>query len=147
MDAELYALILESGGQTLMLGRDVSSDRLMYFVMMQALIASGGALLAFVLALFIGYRRRWFWMNSLIAYLLLYGLGWVPWKLLAPVQQAVRNTYRLFSDNAIFFCLAGGALLVAAGTLLLLHRGLKRWIDRGYRFPAPVREQAPHPPS
>jgi hypothetical protein len=92
-----------------------------------------GLWIAFIISLVISIRRKWFWFNSLITFLLtyfLYRFDLIGWRYLKNIFLALGQ---LFNDTFIELLL-NGTLMLTIGLFLFFLRPILRFIDNGNKL-------------
>jgi hypothetical protein len=87
-----------------------------------------GLLVAFIISLVISIRQHWFWVNSLIALLIMFipiNLGFLSWKYLREIFWVPGQ---LFSDTTIEF-LINGIILLTIGLLIFFWKRPRQFIE------------------
>ncbi len=96
---------------------------------------SGGAILAgFLCSMFITLRQKWYWLNSLLAFLLVLLITWL--MALSPIVGLMKGWLNLFQDLVLVEILFLTFFLVAA-LLLFFLPALQKWIRKDYMINAP----------
>jgi hypothetical protein len=130
-DTKLIDTVRYSNGQNTIktLGDNgTTTSDLAYFLLWTSVSGFVGLLFAFVVSLTISIKRHWFWINSLIAFILTYFLyrfdllGWTYLKhfFLYLGQQ--------FNNSTIEF-LFNGILLLAIGILIFFQKRMNLFIE------------------
>ena len=89
----------------------------------------GGMVVGFIISLIISIRQHWFWLNSLIAFLLFFipvNLGFLSRKSLTKIFWIPGQ---IFSDTTIEF-LVNGIILLIIGLLIFFWRLPNRFIEK-----------------
>ncbi len=90
-----------------------------------------GLLAAYLISWGISSKRNWHWVNSVIIFLLVFGLyntGYLGWKQLHSIFQAAG---KLFPSDSVGEYLTNGLIMLGLGLVILFARGKMRYIDRG----------------
>lgn len=117
-----------SGGNTkeVLEKHGVTTADLSLFLVWKNFSGPIGLLFAFFLSLFISIRRKWFWVNSILSFVLAILL------FRANLWDYTRHLFyypgRLFS-NSIIKILTNGTLLLAIGLLLFFSKPITRFIS------------------
>ena len=88
-----------------------------------------GLLAAYIISWSISSKRNWHWINSVIIFVLafgLYNLGYLGWNL---VHGFFQQPAKLFPVNSVWGYLTDGLILLAIGLILLFSKGIIRYID------------------
>ena len=99
------------------------------FIRIPLYTAMVGLLIAFLISLFISIKRQWFWVNSLIAFLLayfFYRFDLLRWDYLKKIFLAFGQ---LFSSTFVELLL-NGILMLTIGILLFFLRPIMEFIDK-----------------
>jgi hypothetical protein len=91
-----------------------------------------GLLIAYLISWRISLKRNWFWINSVVVFVLAYFLkqfGWLGWSTLQKVFLAPGH---LFKINSIAAFATNGIFMLTIGLVLLFLNSIKRFIDRGF---------------
>jgi sterol desaturase/sphingolipid hydroxylase (fatty acid hydroxylase superfamily) len=130
-DTKLVDIVRHSNQQetikTLTDNGTTASD-LVYFSLWTGTSGFIGLLVAFIISLIISIRRRWFWVNSLFAFIVTYVLyrfdllGWTYLK------QIFWYPGQLFKKSTVEFLL-NGIILLAVGLLIFFLRRSNQFID------------------
>ncbi|MBS1513014.1 MAG: hypothetical protein JST86_19410 [Bacteroidetes bacterium] len=108
------------------------TSSLLYYILWRDLSASAGLLIGFFISLFIVIRRRWFWLNSLITFILfiiLTRFGPPVWQY---SNQILSYPGKLFNNTVAEF-LVTGLLLLGIGLFLFFSRHTTRFVDSKYK--------------
>ncbi len=87
-----------------------------------------GFLIAFAISLTITIKKDWFWVNSLIVFLVGCVLGLsdsLGWRYLKTIFLAPG---RLFNSNTILYVIANGIVMLTLGLLLFFLNGMQRFV-------------------
>ncbi|WP_428329200.1 hypothetical protein [Mucilaginibacter sp.] len=90
-----------------------------------------GLIIAYVISWRISLNRNWFWANSVLIFLAVYGLkrmGLLGWGVLQNVFLAPGH---LFTVNSVASFITNGVFMLALGSLLLFLNSIKQFIDKG----------------
>ena len=124
-DTKLVDTVRQSNGQdaikTLSDNGTTASD-LNYFVVWTSVSGFIGLLFAFIVSLTISIKRHWFWINSLLAFILtyiLYRFDLLGWTYL---KRFFWYLGQLFNNSTIEFLFNGIALLTIGFLIFLLRR-------------------------
>ncbi len=88
-----------------------------------------GLLAAYIISWWISSKKNWHWVNSVIIFVIafaLYNLGYLGWNL---VHSFFQEPAKLFPVNSVWGYLTDGLILLAIGLILLLSKGIIRYID------------------
>ena len=88
-----------------------------------------GLLVAYIISWSISTKRDWFWLNSVIIFLLAFALknlGWLGWKYLDHIFMAPA---KLFIEHSVWGYLTSGLIMIAIGSLLFFSKRIIRYID------------------
>lgn len=108
---------------------DYYADYLGYYPFIMGLI---GLLAAFVIAIVIVIKQRWFWVNSFIAFVITYfffRLNIPPWKIVAPIfrypgQMITGSTWLEFIINS--------AIPLGIGLFIFLSAFSRKFIEKKF---------------
>lgn len=106
---------------------DIGPVELTSFLITEGFANIGGLITAFIISLLLSRKNKWFWINSLIALLLVIILsktGINLWDTLRPVFYSLGW---LFSNSLVTY-LINGILLLSIGLLLLFLNPINRFI-------------------
>jgi hypothetical protein len=95
------------------------------------LFTIAGMLSGFLLSLYVSLRLKWYWVNSLIAFLLLIALTKLlpfEWYSLYPVLTFIGS----FFHSLLIVHISFGALFLASGGILLFHKSIQRFFMGKY---------------
>jgi hypothetical protein len=88
-----------------------------------------GLLVAYIISWSISTKREWFWLNSVIIFVLAFVLknfGWLGWKYLSHVFTAPGN---VFKEHSVVSYWINGFVMLAIGLLIFFSKKLIRYID------------------
>ena len=112
----IYA-VKSSGNE--MIAEAATTDDLYLFLVWKSLSGSIGLLTAFLVSIILSIKRRWFWLNSLLSFILTILLFRVHvWDY---TKRLFYYPGRLFSDSLVEF-LINGCLLLLIGILLFFSK-------------------------
>lgn len=89
-----------------------------------------GLLVGLVVCLVISFKRRWFWFNSFIAFVIaycLFGLNLPPWKIVAPI---FRIPGQLITRSVRLEFIINGIIPLVIGLFILLSNYSRRFVER-----------------
>jgi hypothetical protein len=124
-DTKLIDIVRQSNGQfndQALGGNKIEASHLTYFVLWTSISGFVGLLVAFIISLTISIKRHWFWVNSLLAVLLMYSLyrfellGW------AYLKQFFWYLGQKFNNSTGEFLLNGVILLIIALFIFFLKQ-------------------------
>ena len=130
-DTKLIDTLRQSDGQdTIKILEDsgTSSVDLTYFLLWTNASGLIGLLVAFIISLIISFKRHWFWMNALIAFILTYLLDrfdLLGWTYLKPFFLYLGQK---FNNSTVEF-LVNGIILLTIGLLILFLQRLNQFIE------------------
>lgn len=119
-DTKLIDTVRQSNGQdTIKILGDsgTTAADVTYFLLWTNASGFIGLLVAFIISLIISFKRHWFWMNSLIAFILtylLYRFDFLGWTYLKPVFLYLGQK---FNNSTVEF-LVNGIILLTIGLLV-----------------------------
>jgi hypothetical protein len=130
-DTKLVDTVRHSNDQTIdgaFRHNGIEGSDLTYFILWTSVSGLIGLLIAFIISLSISIRRHWFWINSLIAFVLtyfLYKFDLLAWTYLKKIfwylGQRVNNSTTEFLLN--------GIILLIIGFLIFFLPGLNKIIE------------------
>lgn len=130
-DTKLVDEVRPSNGQDIIktLSKNgTSASDLSFFVLWTSVSGFIGLLFAFIVSLTISIKRHWFWINSLIAFILtyiLYRFDLLGWTYL---RQFFLYLGQQFNNSTIEFLL-NGVVLLTIGVLIFFLRRPNQFID------------------
>jgi len=107
-----------------------TNAELINFMLWTGAASTIGLLVGFLIAILISIKRRWFWLNSLIAFLAIFLLtrfGLSGWSIL----KQVFLTPGQITDNTTIEFLINGVILLSIGIFILFFKPLIRFIETG----------------
>lgn len=130
-DTKLVDAVRQSKGQDTIqtLGNyGTTASDLTYFLLWTSVSGFIGLLFAFIVSLTISIKRHWFWINSLIAFVLtyiLYRFDLLGWTYLKHIFGYIGQQ---FNNSKIEF-LFNGIILFTIGFLIFLLRRINQFIE------------------
>jgi len=130
-DTKMVDTVSQSNGQDTIKNLDdngTTASDLTYFVLWTSVSGFIGLLFAFIVSLTISIKRHWFWINSLIAFILtyiLYRFDLLGWTYL---KQFFWYVGQQFTNSTIEF-LVNGIILLTIGFLIFLLRRPNQFIE------------------
>ncbi|HEX5154594.1 MAG TPA: hypothetical protein VFW07_24275 [Parafilimonas sp.] len=119
----------ETGTEDVLKKHGISMEEFTAFLLFTNFSALAGLLVAFIISLFVSSRQHWYWINSLLAFILTYILfrfDLLGWEYL---RKFFWYPGQLFTSTAIEF-LVNGLILLAIGFLVLFLPRSKRFISK-----------------
>lgn len=113
---------------TTFIDNNISSTDLMRFLLWTNISPLVGLLISFFMAIMISKKRAWFWVNSLLAFLVAYFLLWnhlLGWDSL---KQTLMTPGKIFS-NAIVEVFSRGIILLLIGLLFFYLKPITRFLE------------------
>jgi hypothetical protein len=130
-DIKLVDTVRQSNGQdTIKKLRDTGTEDvdLVYFFLWTSVSGFIGLFVAFVISLIISFKRHWFWLNTLIAFILtylLYRFDLLGWTYLKPFFLYLGQK---FTNSRVEF-LINGIILLTIGVLIFFLRRPNQFIE------------------
>ncbi len=121
------ALSSNANLEKMMAEKGVTTDDLSSFLFWKSISGAIGLLVALLLSLFLSVKRNWFWLNSLIAFALIFLLQWfhvTGWDYLKSIFYYPGS---LFTNTLLKF-LIDGIILLIPGLLLFFSKSVNRFI-------------------
>ena len=131
-NTNLVDTLRNSNGQDtikVLVNNDTTASDVAYFHFWTGVSGSIGLLVAFILSLIISIRRHWFWVNSLIAFVvtyILYRYDVLGWTYLKRVFWYLGQKF----DNSTVEFLFNGIILLIIGLLVFLLRRPNQFIEK-----------------
>ncbi|MGG9961178.1 hypothetical protein [Ferruginibacter sp. SUN106] len=110
--------------------KQVSATEVSYFVMWTSLSNTFGSLVAFIISLAISIKRKWFWFNSIIVFVLVFILSryeQLGWNFLKNIFLTPGEIF----GNIILEYLANGIILLTLGLLTFFSGKANKFIAPG----------------
>lgn len=111
--------------------RMIETARLNFDMEVGVQVSLLGLVAAYVISGVISLKRDWFWLNSLVIFVLAYALKYnnlLGWTVL---QNVFLLPGRVFGESTRAFYIVNGAIMLGLGCLLLFSGKIKRFIDGG----------------
>ena len=111
-------------------GKDYATGDLIYYSYLSVLHGLLGLVIAFVVAVLISKKRNWFWINSLIVFIVMYflwrneALGWIYLK------KIWLSPGKIF-HSAFLYILSNGIILLSVGIFFFFFKGFNDFINKG----------------
>jgi hypothetical protein len=119
-DTKLLDTVRQSNGQVttkILVDSGTNATGITYFLLWTSVSRLIGLLVAFIISLIISFKRHWFWINALIAFILtyiLYRFDLLGWIYLKPFFLYLGQK---FSNSTVEF-LVNGIILLTIGLLI-----------------------------
>ena len=110
----------------------ISASDLTYFTVWTSFSNTIGLIVGFVISLTISIKRKWFWFNSFLVFVLLYLLSWfnlLGWTYLKKIFMTPGEVF----DNTTLEFLTNGLLLLTLGLLTFFLAKTNKFIAIGNR--------------
>jgi hypothetical protein len=98
-------------------------------ILYPAIAASIGMLVGFIMSLILSICKKWFWVNSLLAFALVYLLSWLHLLDISIIRVILLFPGR-FINNATHLIIFNGSILIFFGLLLFFSRWSNRFIQK-----------------
>ena len=93
-----------------------------------------GLIIAFIFSLLISKKRKWFWINSLIVFLLVFFLkeyDLLGWSFLKSIFLTPGKIFKNSPYYVTLYLLTDGLILLGLGIFTFLNRRINEFIDNG----------------
>ena len=114
-------------------------DAMIFFSIWTSIAGFVGLLIAFFISLAVSIKRHWFWVNSLIAFIimyLLYRLNVLGWEYMKGLFWFIGKMF----NNVILEFLINGIILLIVGLLFFFSKKPGKFIE--HEQPVPVAENS-----
>lgn len=132
-NTNLVEIIRQSGKDSLpntLNENEIFAADLTYFNMWTGVARTVGLIVAFIISLIISFKRKWFWLNSLIVLIIAFILGWFNLLGWAYFKKIFLMPGKIF-DNVILEFLANGFIILSVGLLTFFLAKPNRFIAMG----------------
>jgi hypothetical protein len=88
-----------------------------------------GLVVAYIISWSICTKRDWFWLNSVIIFVIAFilrNLGWLGWKYLNHIFYVPG---KIFKEHSIWGYITDGLIMLAIGLVIFFSKKLTRYID------------------
>ena len=126
----LVDIMLHSNSKDTIVRTDSTNSDLINFMLWTGAASTIGLLVGLLIAILISLKHRWFWFNSLIAFLavfLLVRFGLSGWN----IMKQIFLTPGQITQNTTMEFLINGSILLSIGIFILFFKPLIRFIETG----------------
>jgi hypothetical protein len=92
-----------------------------------------GLIIAYLISWRISLKRNWFWVNSVLVFLVAYYLKRLSLLGWSSLQVFFLAPGHLFSVNSVWSFLTNGLFMLTIGSLLLFLKPVIRFIEKGIK--------------
>lgn len=116
--------------EKMMAEKGITTEDLSLFLFWKSISGTIGLFAALLLSLFLSVKRSWFWLNSLLAFALIFLLHWfhvTGWDYLKSIFYYLGSLFA----NTLFKFLIDGTILLVPGLFLFFSKSITRFITSG----------------